>query len=432
MKESKAYKTYLGYATCTIPPKVAKKFKKASPSKKDSVPVPTDEEPVQKGKRSKRKEKVDVARGNGIDLLSEVALIKEAQMKEVGKKSLRDFHKSHPSGSGSIAEKPPSVEKITPTVTNEGTGDKPGVLDVTKDDSTESESKSWGNDEDDSNDEEGSEQENDSEEHESDSEQDTDGNDDEDDDNDDDQSEGDEDRGMNSDNVLDKKADVGMTDAQQEKENSKITKNKSLKMLIRDDKDKDEIPSARSDRGLKKQKTSKDAEPTTSPKTKDLSTKFSKGTKSQLQSSGKYVHAEEPEFEVGDTNTPQGQEGNQDKTPQTGPTQNWLMTLATLTSTSKSLKEFNDLMSTPIDFSFYILNGLKIKNLTQQILLGPAFRLLKGTRSNYAELEYDFEECYKDLSEKLDWEIPQGDDYPFDLSKPLPLIMRGNHQSVPV
>ncbi|GKD91402.1 hypothetical protein Tco_1366909 [Tanacetum coccineum] len=34
-----------------------------------------------------------------------------------------------------------------------------------------------------------------------------------------------------------------------------------------------------------------------------------------------------------------------------------------------------------------------------------AFRLLKGTRSNYAELEYDFEECYKALSEKLDGKI---------------------------
>ncbi|GJV31898.1 hypothetical protein Tco_1392298 [Tanacetum coccineum] len=62
-------------------------------------------------------------------------------------------------------------------------------------------------------------------------------------------------------------------------------------------------------------------------------------------------------------------------------------------------------MSTLIDFYGYILNGLKIKNLTQEILLGPAFRLLKGTHSNYAELEYDFEECYKALSEKLDWEI---------------------------
>ncbi|GJS28758.1 hypothetical protein Tco_0489378 [Tanacetum coccineum] len=107
------------------------------------------------------------------------------------------------------------------------------------------------------------------------------------------------------------------------------------------------------------------------------------------------------------------------------------MTLAASTSTDKSLKDFDELMSTPINFSGYILNGLKIENLTQEILLGPTFRLLKGTRSNYAELEYDFEECYKALLEKLDWENPEGGDYPFDLSKPLPLIKRGKRQRVP-
>ncbi|GKE44953.1 hypothetical protein Tco_1472237 [Tanacetum coccineum] len=40
---------------------------------------------------------------------------------------------------------------------------------------------------------------------------------------------------------------------------------------------------------------------------------------------------------------------------------------------------FNDLMATPIDFSKYVLNGLKIDNLTQDILLGPAFNLLKAS-----------------------------------------------------
>ncbi|GJZ42181.1 hypothetical protein Tco_0589067 [Tanacetum coccineum] len=140
MKESKAYKTYLGYATGVVPPKMAQKFKKASPSKKDSDLVPVDEEPVQKGKRvkrpakksttkpaagvvireapvetkskSKEKEKVDVTRGKGIELLSEVALTEEAQMKEVRKKSLRDFHKTHPSGSGTVAEKPQSCLNV--------------------------------------------------------------------------------------------------------------------------------------------------------------------------------------------------------------------------------------------------------------------------------------------------------------------------------
>ncbi|GJW96723.1 hypothetical protein Tco_0178531 [Tanacetum coccineum] len=86
-----------------------------------------------------------------------------------------------------------------------------------------------------------------------------------------------------------------------------------------------------------------------------------------------------------------------------------------------------EIVQTSLDTS----NALKIKNLTQEILLGPAFRLLKGTRSNYAEIEYDFEECYKALSEKLDWENPEGGVYPFDFSKPLHLITRGKRQKVP-
>ncbi|GJV47007.1 hypothetical protein Tco_1437219 [Tanacetum coccineum] len=82
-------------------------------------------------------------------------------MKEVRKKSLRDFHKTHPSGSGTVAEKLQNVDKITPTVTSEGTGDKPWVLDVTEYDSTKSESESWGNDEDDNNNEQESKSEDD-------------------------------------------------------------------------------------------------------------------------------------------------------------------------------------------------------------------------------------------------------------------------------
>ncbi|GJY56166.1 hypothetical protein Tco_0455281 [Tanacetum coccineum] len=82
------------------------------------------------------------------------------------------------------------------------------------------------------------------------------------------------------------------------------------------------------------------------------------------------------------------------------------MTLASFAE--KLSNTFDELMSTPIDFSAFIINGLKINNLTQETLLGPAFILLKGTRSNYAKLEYDFKECYKALSEKLDWENPEG------------------------
>ncbi|GKB06559.1 reverse transcriptase domain-containing protein [Tanacetum coccineum] len=153
--------------------KMAQKFKKASPSKIDSDLVLVDEEPIQKGKQVKRpakKYRTKPAAGVVIrETPMETKSKKEDQMKEVRKKSLRDFHKTHPSGSGTVAKKPPSVDKITPTITSEGTG-------VTEDDSTESESESWGNDEDDSNNDqdssnEDSKQENESEEQVSDSEQ---------------------------------------------------------------------------------------------------------------------------------------------------------------------------------------------------------------------------------------------------------------------
>ncbi|GJX32771.1 hypothetical protein Tco_0242626 [Tanacetum coccineum] len=142
MKESKAYKTYLDYAIDEEHVTKSKRVKR--PAKKSTTKpaagVVIREAPVETKSKSKEKEKVDVTRGKGIKLLSEVALTEEAQMKEVRKKSLRDFQKTHPSGTGTVAEKPLSVDKITPTVTSKRTGDKPGVHDVTEDDSTESES----------------------------------------------------------------------------------------------------------------------------------------------------------------------------------------------------------------------------------------------------------------------------------------------------
>nr|GEW46746.1 hypothetical protein [Tanacetum cinerariifolium] len=83
-------------------------------------------------------------------------------------------------------------------------------------------------------------------------------------------------------------------------------------------KDKDEDPSTGSDRGLKKRKTRKDAEPTTGPKTNESKSRSSKGSKSQSKSSSKSIQSEEPEFKVADSNMPQDQEenlGNDDEEP---------------------------------------------------------------------------------------------------------------------
>ncbi|GKD85815.1 hypothetical protein Tco_1356969 [Tanacetum coccineum] len=80
--------------------------------------------------------------------------------------------------------------------------------------------------------------------------------------------------------------------------------------LKRSRKDKDEDPSAGSDRGLKKRKTGKDGALATGPKAKESQYGSSKGEKSQSKSSGKSVQLEEPEFEVVDSNMPQDQEEN--------------------------------------------------------------------------------------------------------------------------
>ncbi|GKD27671.1 putative reverse transcriptase domain-containing protein [Tanacetum coccineum] len=61
-----------------------------------------------------------------------------------------------------------------------------------------------------------------------------------------------------------------------------------------------------------------------------------------------------------------------------------------------------------------------------------AFKFLKGIRTNFSELKYDFEECYKALSEKFDWDNLEGGDYLFNCTKPFPLVMNGNRQIVPV
>ncbi|GJS33952.1 hypothetical protein Tco_0532334 [Tanacetum coccineum] len=71
-----------------------------------------------------------------------------------------------------------------------------------------------------------------------------------------------------------------------------------------------------------------------------------------------------------------------------------------MVSALKDPLTFDALMATPIDLSKFVLNGLKIDNLTQDLLLGRAYNLLKGDR------------------------------YPFDLSKPLPLQEHQDRQTI--
>ncbi|GJX19445.1 hypothetical protein Tco_0222122 [Tanacetum coccineum] len=64
-------------------------------------------------------------------------------------------------------------------------------------------------------------------------------------------------------------------------------------------------------------------------------------------------------------------------------------------------------MDTSFDFSVFVLNWLNIKDPTQEILVGLAFELLKGTCKSLTELEYHLEECSKATTERLDWHNPE-------------------------
>ncbi|GJX18376.1 hypothetical protein Tco_0221053 [Tanacetum coccineum] len=86
-----------------------------------------------------------------------------------------------------------------------------------------------------------------------------------------------------------------------------------------------------------------------------------------------------------------------------------------MVSAAKDPLTFDELMATPIDFSKYAMNRLKIDNLTQELLVGPVYNMLKGICTSSITLEYDMEECFKALIDKLDWNNPEGDRCPFDL-----------------
>ncbi|GJU39136.1 hypothetical protein Tco_1192093 [Tanacetum coccineum] len=158
-----------------------------------------------------------------------------------------------------------------------------------------------------------------------------------------------------------------------------------------DDADRDEGPLARPNQGLKRKKTGKDVEPSK----KEKSTESSKGTtKCQPKSTGKSAQVEEIVFEAGDIQVPQNQGddmGNTNEPP-------------VLIVNPKDCFKKPERPPTP-DPEW---NECKIiSDLTQDILVGPSYKILKGTCKSYVELEYNIEECYKALTDQLDWNNPE-------------------------
>nr|GEY53567.1 hypothetical protein [Tanacetum cinerariifolium] len=206
-----------------------------------------------------------------------------------------------------------------------------------------------------------------------------------------------------------------------------------------DDADKDEEPSAGPDRGLKRRIEGKELESASAPsktatRSADRSTQV---TRSRQASVSEYAFAKEPmqttfqmekpshsEFETGAEDQPILQSSQhpewfsqQQKPPsldrdwnKTVPAtyesiQPWISELA---KRSDSCFSFNKLMDTPLDFSNFLINRLKVDTLTLELLAGPTYELLKGSCKSLVELEYHLEEVFKATTYQLDWVNPEG------------------------
>nr|GEU74698.1 integrase, catalytic region, zinc finger, CCHC-type, peptidase aspartic, catalytic [Tanacetum cinerariifolium] len=188
------------------------------------------------------------------------------------------------------------------------------------------------------------------------------------------------------------------------------------------DKDKDEDPPAGSDQGLKRRKTNKDVEPSKGSKYKESKSSLSKGT-NNLGNTDDQPNVEDASecdcFKKPKRPPTPDSNFNATKSIDFRPPHTWI---SKITKVEKPPFIFDELMSTPIDFSVYVMNNLKIDNLTQEHQVGVYFNLLKGTCRSQVELEYHFKKCYYAVIDRLDWNNPEEQDYPFNLSKPLPLI----------
>nr|GEW76489.1 polyprotein, putative [Tanacetum cinerariifolium] len=93
-----------------------------------------------------------------------------------------------------------------------------------------------------------------------------------------------------------------------------------------------------------------------------------------------------------------------------------------LAKQADSRSSFNELMDTPIDFSAFLMNRLKVDTLTPKLPAGPIYELIKGSCKSLVELKFFLEKVYKANTDQLDWNNPKGQQYPHNLLKPLPLI----------
>nr|GEV42560.1 hypothetical protein [Tanacetum cinerariifolium] len=529
IRNFKGYKEYYAIATGEAAPKPKASVRRTRSSSDTSITPPTIAVSLRLTAFTKGKQTAKASKAKSLSALSKVAMTEAQQVKLVTKRSMQQTHISQPSGSGA----------------NEGTGSKPGVLDVPTEESEEQLSWNSTDDEGDNN-----------EEKDDDGDEEDEGDDGEEGNGDDDDEEGRDDEHeyneeeeyaketrdeesfdhipqtpKDSEDEGDDKEDLGLNVGEEERHVEEEEENElyrddsssmssqfvtsmlnptldfagavsaipeivhqymeqqmnesiqpsdeqgnlykalvdayesdkiildtygetvTLKRRRDDDADKDEEPSAGPDRGSKRRREGKEPESGSAPTetaTRSVG-RSTQGSRSRQALASESALAEKPtlttsqteepshlEFDTGDDDQrivqssqhpkwfsqqqkPPSPDHNWNKTVPAvhGSIQPWISELAKQVDTRSS---FNELMDTPLDFSKFLINQLKVDTLTLELLAGPTYELMKGSCKSLIELEYHLEEVFKATTDQLDWVNPEGQQYPHNLLKPLLLI----------
>nr|GFA76988.1 hypothetical protein [Tanacetum cinerariifolium] len=204
----------------------------------------------------------------------------------------------------------------------------------------------------------------------------------------------------------------------------------TLKRRRDDDDHKDKEPSIEPDRGSKRRREGKELESASDPtETATRSAgRSTQGSRSRQVSVSESALAEEPMQttpQMEEPSRPEFDTGAEDQ-PIVQSSQHPECELAKQADTRSS---FNELMDTPLDFSNFLINRLKVDTLTLELLAGPTYELMNGSCKSMVELKYHLEEVFKATTDQLEWINLEGQQYLHNLLKPLPLIPnnRGRH-----
>nr|GEZ05178.1 hypothetical protein [Tanacetum cinerariifolium] len=181
-----------------------------------------------------------------------------------------------------------------------------------------------------------------------------------------------------------------------------------LKRRRKDDDDQ-EGPSARSDRGSKRRRECGEPESARAP----LEPATRSAGRSTIGSKSRQVQKINILFKLlsilngSSAEETSNSESYWNKTLQAvqGSAQTWISELA---KQADSRSSFNELLDTPIDFSNFIMNWLRVDTLSPELLAGPTYELMRGSYNSLTDLEYHLEVVYKATTDQLDWVNPEG------------------------